>query len=239
MSRTQILAAVLGAAAAALFIRLGVWQLDRLRSVRIQNDLMAARLSARPSSAFGLLLGTRRWRRVVVTGTFDFDHQIVLVGRSNDGSPGVDLITPLAPDPGGRPLLVDRGWVYSADAQTVQLAKFDETPHTTINGYVEEFALGGDGPTRTASTANGWRRLDVRAIDSAFPYPIAPFYIVAQPDSGVTPRPDAPVRHPLPSLDPGPHRGYAIQWFTFALIALVGSSIVIGKEQRLRRGGNP
>jgi len=30
-----------------------------------------------------------------------------------------------------------------------------------------------------------------------------------------------------------------VQWFTFALIALVGSSIVIGKEQQLRRGGNP
>jgi len=239
MSRTQILAALLGAAAAALFIRLGVWQLDRWRFVRLANDLKIARLAAPPSSPFGLPYATRRWRRVTVTGTFDFDHQVVLAGRSNEGSPGVDLITPLTPDGGGRPILVDRGWVYSADAQTVTVAKFDEPPHTTITGYVEEFTMRSEGSARTASTPNGWRWLQYPEIDGAFPFAIAPFYIVAQPDSGVGQSPDAPVRHPLPSLDEGPHKVYAIQWFTFALIALVGSSIVIGKEQQLRRGGNP
>ena len=129
--------------------------------------------------------------------------------------------------------------MYSADAQSVELAKFDETPHATITGYVEEFALSGDGPARTASTPNAWRRLDVREIENAFPFKIAPFYIVAQPDSGVAARPDAPVRNPLPSLDEGPHRGYAIQWFAFALIALGGAGIVMWKEQQARMAGKP
>jgi len=239
MSRRQILAALLGLITAVGCTRLGVWQLGKLRHVRLENDLKAARLFAPPSPPFGLILGTRQWRRVTVTGTFDFDHQVVLVGRSNNGSPGVDLITPLAPDAGGRPILVDRGWVYSADAQTVQLPKFDETPHATINGYVEEFAMGGKGPARTASTPNGWRRLDVREIEQAFPFQIAPFYIVAQADSGAVVRPDAPVRHPLPSMDEGPYQGYAIQWFAFALIALGGASIVIWKEQKSRVAGKP
>ena len=239
MSRRQILAAVLGLATAVGCVRLGLWQLDRLRFVQRENDLKVARLAAKPSSPFGLLYGTRRWRRVTVAGTFDFDHQVVLVGRSNNGAPGVDIITPFAPDAGGRPLLVDRGWVYSADAQTVQLAKFDELPHTTITGFVEEFALGGPGPARTASTPNGFRRLDVREIDRAFPYAIAPFYIVAQADSGAEQKAGAPLRHPLPALDEGPHKGYAIQWFSFALIALVGASVIIAKEQRLRKRGNP
>jgi len=232
MARRQLLAALLGLITAAGCVRLGLWQLDRLRHVRFENDLKVARLSAPPAGAFGLLFGTRRFRRVTVTGTFDLEHQVVLVGRANNGAPGVDIITPIAPDAGGRPILVNRGWVYSADAQTVDLAKFGETAHTTITGWVDEFAMGGDGPARTASTPNGWRRLDVREIDRAFPFPIAPFLIVAQADSGATLRPDAPVRHPLPSVDAGPHQGYAIQWFAFALIALVGASIVIYQDRR-------
>jgi cytochrome oxidase assembly protein ShyY1 len=62
---------------------------------------------------------------------------------------------------------------------------------------------------------------------------------VAQPDSGVTPAPGAPVRLPLPSLDEGPHFGYAIQWFLFALIALGGSGLMIWRDRRTAATGNP
>ena len=30
-----------------------------------------------------------------------------------------------------------------------------------------------------------------------------------------------------PSLDEGPHRSYAIQWFSFAAIALVGGTLLV------------
>ena len=236
MQRRQLLAALVGLVTAAACIRLGVWQLDRLHMRRLENDLKVARLVAAPVSPFGLIPGTRRYRRVTFSGTFDFDHQIVLTGRSHDGAPGVYLITPVTPDlPPGRqapPLLVNRGWVYSADAQTVDLAKFDETPHQTITGYVQEFDMGGPGPARAASTPYAWRRMDARETPGAFPYQIAPFYVIAQPDSGVAPAANAPVRLPLPAIDEGPHKSYAIQWFAFAAIALVGAGTVIWKDRR-------
>jgi surfeit locus 1 family protein len=240
LTRRQIVAAVIGLVAAAGFARLGVWQLDRLKHRRLENTIKFVRMSAPPSQTMGLLAGVRKWRRITLTGTFDFEHQIVLVGEALNGAPGVYLITPFNADPGRRPaVLVNRGWVYSPDAMTVDLAKYDETPHTTVNGYVEEFSVNGKGPARTASSPHGWRRLDEKELPEAFPYPIAPFYIVAQPDSGVTPAPGAPVRLPLPSLDEGPHFGYAIQWFLFALIALGGSGLMIWRDRRTAATGNP
>ena len=37
---------------------------------------------------------------------------------------------------------------------------------------------------------------------------------------------------PLPTLTEGPHLGYAIQWFTFAIIALAGFVILALREGR-------
>jgi len=34
-------------------------------------------------------------------------------------------------------------------------------------------------------------------------------------------------------LDEGPHRGYAIQWFAFAAIAIAGAIVVVWRERRL------
>jgi cytochrome oxidase assembly protein ShyY1 len=36
-----------------------------------------------------------------------------------------------------------------------------------------------------------------------------------------------PARVAPPALDDGPHLSYAIQWFSFAAIALVGSYVVV------------
>jgi surfeit locus 1 family protein len=239
-TRRQIFAAIIGLAAAAGFARLGIWQLDRLKQRRLENTLKFVRMSAPPSRTLSLIAGGRKWRRMTLTGTFDFEHQIVLVGGALNGAPGVYLITPFNVDFDARyAVLVNRGWVYSPDAMTVDLAKLDETPHTTINGYVEEFPTGGTGPARTVSSPKGWRRLDMRELPGAFPYPIAQFYIVAQADSAAAPAPGAPVRLPLPSLDEGPHLGYAIQWFAFALIALGGAGLMMYRDRRRAADGNP
>ena len=42
------------------------------------------------------------------------------------------------------------------------------------------------------------------------------------------------MRREMPALDDGPHRGYAIQWFSFAAIAIVGALAVVRRERRDR-----
>jgi len=57
-----------------------------------------------------------------------------------------------------------------------------------------------------------------------FPYPIANYYVVltdSAQSSNVPPRVE-----PAP-LDEGPHMLYAIQWFSFATISIVGLVIFL------------
>jgi cytochrome oxidase assembly protein ShyY1 len=48
-----------------------------------------------------------------------------------------------------------------------------------------------------------------------------------------TPARERPIPAPLPDTSEGPHLSYAIQWFTFAAIALVGYGLLV---RRARRG---
>jgi cytochrome oxidase assembly protein ShyY1 len=43
---------------------------------------------------------------------------------------------------------------------------------------------------------------------------------------------DLPVVVPRPELDEGPHLSYAVQWFTFGTIALVGFVVLARREAR-------
>ena len=92
------------------------------------------------------------------------------------------------------------------------------------------------GSRRTRTRGRGSRQTSSAA---AFPFPIAPYYIVAL-DTLVEFRRAhevptvTPVRLELPQMDDGPHLNYAIQWFTFAVMALVGVGTLIAQD--VRRG---
>ena len=64
----------------------------------------------------------------------------------------------------------------------------------------------------------------------------APFFLQLLPAEGdALGRVGDPLPVPLPALDDGPHLSYAIQWFSFALITLIGSVAFLKRE----RGPNP
>jgi surfeit locus 1 family protein len=177
-----------------------------------------------------------RFRRVRLSGTPDYEREIVLVGRSRGGSPGVNLVTPLRLRDTDTAVLVNRGWVYSPDGTTVDHARWREGDTVAVEGYVEAFA--DPGPGDLPANQRLARRLSHGAVSTRFPYPIAPAYVVAI-DAGSTARPDAPVRPAVPTPDEGPHLGYALQWFAFALIALIGAGIalVTGRRERVAGSG--
>ena len=77
-------------------IRLGFWQLERLRARREQNAQTLARLAEAPVPLEQLPRNsTVRFRRVTTTGTYDFANEFVLTTRTRNGAPGVHIITPL------------------------------------------------------------------------------------------------------------------------------------------------
>ena len=209
---------------AAIFVRLGIWQLHRRQERRARNALVLARLTEPESDAESLPGDTSaiRFRRVHVHGTPDYDHELVYAARSYRGSPGVNLITPVRVPGRDTAVLVNRGWVYSPDGSTVDLAKWRERD-STFSGYVEE--LPSRGGSMYSGRPNVVARLAYDAVAKALPYPVAPFYVVVLGDSAIGP--DRLARLTVPPLDEGPHLNYAIQWFCFALIALAGAGVVL------------
>lgn len=228
MSRRIGLFVALALALAVVFVRLGFWQLDRLRQRRARNAAIGASMAA-PAVPYGRLGASASYRRAIVTGAPDYAHEIILTGRSHDGSPGVYLLTPVRPAGGDSAVVVIRGWVYSPDAATVDAMRWREA-RDTFTGYVVPLpAAGGTGGTALRSTRGGRsiRALTLPGVRELLPYPVSPTYIVSQD----APADSAPVRLPPPALDDGPHLSYAIQWFSFAAIAVFGAGAVVARAR--------
>lgn len=217
---------ILAVALAGLFVRLGVWQLDRLRERRAHNAELAAGLS-QPPVPFGQLGRGEDTRRAVVAGLSDYEREFVVSGRSMNGSPGVYIITPVRID-SSQSVLVNRGWVYSPDAAAVDLSRWRES-RTRFTGYTLATTAGHDA-RGLQTKGRAVRSLDSTSISRMVPYRTERLYLVAR-DSG-----DAatPARLPEIELTNGPHLSYAIQWFCFAAIALIGAGVVVARTRKTR-----
>jgi len=216
---------------AAVFVRLGIWQLHRLGERRARNTVISDRLREAERDAGSLALTDTtgiRFRRVRVTGTPDYDHELILAARSHKGAPGVNLLTPVRLAGRDTAVLVNRGWVYSPDGATVDHARWRERDTSTVTGYIEVYAPDA-GVTKVAREPRLVRRLSRGELAPRISYPLAPYYLVATGDSADGAH---PARRELPALDEGPHRSYALQWFSFMAIALAGAGLVIARERR-------
>lgn len=218
---------------AALFIRLGFWQLDRLAERRARNAGVSARL-AEPIVPFDQLRvgDTSGFRRATLTGSPDYDNEILYTGRSRNGSPGVYLLTPVRRASNDTAVIVIRGWVYAPDAATIEAKRWREA-RTTFAGYLNMLLPSGSVP-QPGATGRKVRTLTFSGVQGILPYPAARLYMVSQDSASDS----TPARLPPPALDNGPHLSYAIQWFAFAAIALVGAAIVALRDHGAREASS-
>jgi surfeit locus 1 family protein len=218
-------------------VRLGFWQLSRLHEKQRLNAAYRAALATTPVPLPGALapLAPFAGRRVRATGVYDETRQVLLSGRSLGHSPGVEVVTPLRTPDGGA-VLVDRGWLPADDAMHARPQACREPGERTVPGLLEPMPDGVGGIAWTAIAADGvalWsaRRLDVDSLRARLPYPIAPYVLRALPDRA------APAQ-PIRSLPEAPnemmHLSYAVQWFLFAVILVVGSLITARRGTRSR-----
>lgn len=212
-------------ACAALFVRLGLWQVSRHQELAAYNATVATRLAEAPAPFATLPEDTAavRGRRITLTGRFRYDLEQVQAGRVNEGSPGVHLITPLERDGNDTLVVVLRGWVYSADAAGVDLARWREAESVAIAGYA--IPLPAEGPPPPTDATRPLRTLSQSALTARLGRPVALAQVVMTSDSSA--RVDSvPRRLSIPVLSAGAHRSYAIQWFAFAFIAVVGGVLL-------------
>lgn len=209
-----------------VLIRLGVWQLDRLGQRRATIALIASRVDEPPIQLTGQPLDAEanEYRQVLVTGTYDHSSEVVLRNRSRDGSPGMDILTPLRIDGSDQSVLVNRGWVPLMEAKPEARRQFTVAGPVTVRGVVrpsrvQTSSWGPQDRQPAGGRLDAWFHADVGKIANQVSYPLLPFYIEQLP---VENAPDLP--HPQPNIEmnEGPHLSYAIQWFSFATILVCG-----------------
>ena len=224
---------------AGLFVGLGLWQLAR-------ND-HKHRLVAREKAAYAkpapdvtsLGGGGRDGTRVEARGTFDGAHETVLRNQVRDDHVGVDVLTPLRLAD-GTAVLVDRGWVH-ASAQGGLTTDPPPTGTALVHGLLHSsntFAAG-DSVDHLPDGRLGVPRVDLRAIGTTMPYKLETVWIEAQ---AIAPKPTghAPQLPQPPAPDPVNHLEYAIEWFAFALIPIIGWPIALRRLLRQRKAAtNP
>jgi surfeit locus 1 family protein len=225
---------IISIALSALFIRLGIWQLDRLTWRRGLNAEVASHIASPPVPIDQLPhdSAAMRYRRVQLSGVFDYANEIVITQRIRGGSPGVNLLTPLRVAGRDSAYLINRGWVYSPDGKDIDRAKWREPDSATVIA----FALPA---TTIAANVAGvvspkiMRSLDFNAVQRGLPYPIARVQLVQLGDT--SPEANIPPRLQPPAPDEGPHKSYAIQWFSFATIALIGAGLFAYNDRNRNR----
>lgn len=211
----------------AITCRLGIWQLDRLAQRRAINATIDTRMAQPPAALAAPLAdpAALEYRRVEVRGVYDPAQEIVLRNRALDGAPGVHVLTPLRLSGAGVAVLIDRGWIPLDQADQADRGAFaPPAGEVAVVGVVrrsQEDAGGPADPPLAAgqSRRDAWFRVDIPRIEQQAGYPLLPLFVEQQPASG---DPPLPRRVATTDLGEGPHLGYAIQWFAFALILLVG-----------------
>ena len=227
-----MIAAVVVCGLALLFIRLGIWQLDRLEERQAQNALATQLLEGdivpfneAVERAAGDL-SELAYRRVALSGEFDPTEEVLIRSQVELGSAGFHVITPMVLED-GTAVLVNRGWV-PLDMDSPPVPAAPRAGVQQVEGWVSlsqsRPALGAEEPEGELDVLN---RVDIHRIAEQMPYEVAPVYVVAMGEG----RQGLPAAVDPPDLaDDGPHLAYAIQWFGFAAVGLVGFYFLLRRK---------
>ena len=215
---------VLTGLALAAFVSLGTWQLGRAREKQALADSFAAGSRDTVDATGSGFDDLPRYQQVRLRGAYDSTRQILLDNMpSAAGRPGYRVLTPLERADARGWVLVDRGWVplgaTRADLPDVAVAG----DQREVVGVLDGLPVPGlrVGPA-AAPGASGWPRVMLfpteADVESALAADFESRIVLLDPGA-----PDGFERSWRPSLGFGPerHLGYAIQWFAFALVAVV------------------
>ncbi len=221
---------------AAVCTRLGFWQMHKLELRLDRNDIITAHFGDEPRTLMDALPAgnevdrSTEWTRVKAVGTYDLEHQLTVKFTTRDSAPGVDVVTPLVLAD-GTAVLVDRGWI--ATDNNVAQPDVPEPPagEVEIMGWLRQ--NNGAGGNAVKPSEGQIRAISSDALADFVPYELANGYINLQEQTPASATPLAV--EPKPELGQGPHFFYALQWWFFALLAVVGYFWFARAEAKERR----
>jgi cytochrome oxidase assembly protein ShyY1 len=235
--------------AAAVMVGLGFWQLDRYYyRVSINNRIDAATAAAPvplgtvlappPSTVPGAVgpdaPASAAWTRVSVTGHYDEAHEVLARARTVNDDLGFEIVTPLVLD-NGTAILIDRGWLPSpADGVSAPVIPPAPTGTVTVDGRIHASESRPDAPQLYAGRISV-RRIAPASVASGLPYPVYGAYVTMDAQ---TPAKDPSFVGVSPDYQNSTmNAGYVAQWWSFAVLTLVGYVYLVIKEARVRQEG--
>ncbi|MDE3060414.1 MAG: SURF1 family protein, partial [Pseudomonadota bacterium] len=190
---------------------LGIWQIERLQW---KNALIEDIKEAQAKPALGTLpqdLNGLDYRNVVLTGSFIHDKTLRMAGaREGEGS-GFFLLTPFRLEDDGRIILVNRGFAPPDKESRPQGVQ-------TITGIIRPARVKRLFSLQNHPEKNLWFYEDIPAMSEATGLALTPVVVeaVGPAQPGVYPIPgDGKIRLR------NDHLGYAVTWFSLAIIAMV------------------
>jgi len=212
-----------------ILVNLGMWQLRRLEQRRALNQAILEGLNQPPVALAGQPVDPDEMhrRRVVVTGTFDNAQSIVLRSKTFRGQQGVELVVPLQISGSEQAVLVNRGWIpLASSTPEARQASYSVEDQVTVEGIAYRTQTRPDAflaptdptPAPGKNRLDVWFRVDIDRIQQQLDYPLLPVFVEQSTDAD----PDTPpLQEENIDLSEGPHLGYALQWFSFAVILVI------------------
>lgn len=230
------LAAVVALFAFLCFWILAPWQLGKNTSTSHRNDLINQSVDADPVALDDVLTASGfdpddEWRRVVATGTYLADKEVLVRLRSIKEQPAYEVITPFQLD-SGLVVLVNRGYVLPV--QGTQAPPIDPPPsgQHTLDARLRQ----SEGTSRQPIEEAGWLQvynINSAQIGTAVGVDAVTGYL--QLDDG---QPGGLGVIDLPQTDSGPYLSYGLQWLAFGIMAPLGLAYFVRAELRERRKNN-
>ncbi|MDE2440442.1 MAG: SURF1 family protein, partial [Betaproteobacteria bacterium] len=199
------------------FISLGMWQWNKAEAKQVLQAEFDRRGLAPPVPlpADSPAADSLRYRHVILRGTYDADHQVLIDNRLKQGVAGYHVLTPLHLADGDRYVLINRGWLPAP-------ANHHEQPAAPVPaGDIELTGIAVLPPERFFNLAEQpvsgwepvWQNLDLERFRGLVPGRLLGIVIQLDPQAPAGfdrewPRPDERIER---------HRSYALQWFGFAI----------------------
>jgi len=213
-------------------VLLGLWQLDRYQQRQDRNTAVSASLDA-PTVPLddvvppdGPVPSEAEWRTVTVEGRYDTGAEVVLRLRPVQGQAGLHVLTPLS-RPDGSAVLVDRGFLPTSTAADLPPAA---SGTVEVTGRLRLSETGRGSGIDADAQPPSIRFVDLDALRDELGLDLAPVWLerVEQVPS------ESPVLAPIPAptLSAGPSLIYAVQWFLFGVIAVVGFAVLARRDSR-------
>ncbi|MFO1422827.1 MAG: SURF1 family protein [Candidatus Competibacteraceae bacterium] len=207
-----------------LLLGLGFWQLDRARQKAELQAAFVERSQQPPVSLAEVNPDdpASRYRRVVATGWYDSEHQLLLDNQIHDSQPGYHVLTPLRLTQGSA-ILVNRGWLPLGRSRRELPDVSVAAEPVTVIGWLAQPTSPGLRLGDAAGSDPRWPRVipyvDYDRLATLLGYPLWPTVVLLEPEASAGYWRDWQPR--FGGYGPERHQGYAIQWFALALALVI------------------